>query len=116
MPTTTCPQCQQSLADDELFCPHCGAAQIPQATKTQLAREQSAARATPRGAKVGCLIGLVVGAVLLVAVDPWLPPTGGAGDVALLVMPVVIGAVVGLVVQRVRKRHRGGSRNPGGGN
>jgi hypothetical protein len=103
MPTIICPQCQQALGDDELFCPHCGAAQIPQATKTQLAREQSAARATPRGARVGCLVGLVVGVILLVAVDPWLPPSGGVGDVALVVMPVVIGVVAGLVVQRVRR-------------
>jgi hypothetical protein len=103
MPTITCPQCQQAVGDDELFCPHCGAAQIPQATKAQLVREQSAARATPRGARVGCLIGLVVGIVLLVAVDPWLPPSGGVGDVALVVMPVVIGSVAGLVVQRLRR-------------
>jgi hypothetical protein len=103
MPTITCPACQQTYDDEELFCPHCGAAQIPQATKTALARQQSEARRTPRGAKVGGLIGLVVGVVLLVAVDPWLPPTGGAADVALLVMPVVLGVVGGLVVQRLRR-------------
>lgn len=100
MPTITCPVCQQDYDDEELFCPHCGAAQIPQASKSDLAREQSEARRTPRGAKVGALVGLAAGVVLLVTVDPWLPPTGGAGEMGLLVMPAVLGLVGGLIVQR----------------
>jgi len=96
----TCPQCQQNYDDEELFCPHCGAAQIPQSNKADLGRQQAAYRQAPRGAKVGALIGLALGVVLLLTVGPWLPPSRGAGETALVVMPVVLGLVVGLFVQR----------------
>jgi hypothetical protein len=110
VPTITCPQCQQPYDDAELFCPHCGAAQIPQAGKDDLRRQQAEYRRRPREALLGMLIGLGVGVVLLVTVGPLLPPGEGAEKVALLVMPVVIGLVGGLVVRRVLRSRGSVSR------
>jgi hypothetical protein len=104
MPTTTCPACRQSYDDEELLCPHCGAAQIPQASKFDLSRQQAVYRQAPRGAKVGALCGLLAGILLAVTAGPSLPPSGGMGEIALLVSPVAIGLVAGLVVQRLLRK------------
>ena len=110
MPTLTCPQCGQDYNDEELFCPHCGAAQIPQASKIELNRQQGEARQTPREAKIGCGIGLIVGVALFVAVRLWLPQSDGAGDIGLLFVPPVLGAVGGLLVQRWLRSRDSASR------
>jgi len=106
MPTIRCPQCEQNYDDEELFCPHCGAAQIPQARKADLGRQQAAYRRLPRGAKIGTLIGLALGVVLVIAVGPSLPPSRGAGETATVVIPAVLGGVIGLFVERWRRASR----------
>ena len=104
MPTITCEVCQQEYDDEQLCCPHCGAAQIPQASKFDLSREQQEYRKGPREAKVGAVAGLLVGMVLALTVGPLLPASGGVGGIALLLIPVVIGLVAGLVVRRLLRR------------
>ena len=100
MPTITCPQCGQSFDDAELFCPHCGAAQIPQTSRIELSRQQAEARRLPRGMKVGYLVGLIVAVMLLAAERLWWPIGGVAENVGMLIVTPMLGGVVGLLVQR----------------
>jgi hypothetical protein len=112
-----CPGCGRPVGDNELLCPHCGAAQVPQYTRTQLSKVIGSAREgaprLPMG--VGCLLGLLAGLVLAVFVvdleagiaDPqrWRLQ----GEVVFLLM--ILGIVLGLVYaqwQALRRRKRKG--------
>jgi hypothetical protein len=67
MPLTTCGQCWQSFDDQELLCPYCGTAVIPQLSKAELRLETMKAREGPRNAILaGTGLGLVLGIGLLV--------------------------------------------------
>lgn len=78
MAETSCPQCGQRVDDEELLCPHCGAALIPQYSRTQLQRALGGEReGTPRAPMgLGCLLGLLVG----IGVAMLLPLEPGEGD------------------------------------
>lgn len=60
-----CPQCGNATAAEELFCPHCGAATIPQASRTQLQRMIDAEVSSEvRGGRKGMLLGFLGGMAL----------------------------------------------------
>jgi hypothetical protein len=114
-----CAGCGRLIAETELLCPHCGAAQIPQYTRRQLATVIGGAReGTPRAPMgVGCLLGLVLGVVLAAfALD-------GEGEMAdpkrwrlqgeIVFLLMIGGLVLGLVYAQWRSLRRKRGRPPG---
>jgi hypothetical protein len=121
MADNACPGCGQAVGAEELFCPHCGAAQVPQYTRTQLnaalGREREAGTMVPAG--LGCGLGLLAGlaGVLLLDVPALFAPQGRLryqqqGEFVGLTM--LGGLIVGLLYRLIRtaaswrrQRHRG---------
>jgi hypothetical protein len=113
MPEQPCPQCGRAIGDQELLCPHCGAALIPQLSNQRLRAELGTAREGPARAwpAVGCAVGLLLGVLaawLLGGKEPdvWKRSRVQAEVVFLLMIAGVIG---GLIVRllRTRRRRRG---------
>jgi hypothetical protein len=74
MAETPCPQCGRMVEEEELLCPHCGGALIPQYSRRQLqtalGQEREGTPRAPMG--VGCLLGLLagVGIAFLLPLEP----------------------------------------------
>ena len=109
MPATPCPGCQRPIAD-ELLCPYCGAAQIPQKSKVELLREEHAAARQHGGFLIGMVVGLLLTATALAALyfDPlqlgWNVRGLGFRVIGmLLAVSLIVGAVLGVVVHRLMR-------------
>jgi hypothetical protein len=62
-----CAHCGQDFDDQELLCPHCGTAQIPQMSKAELRMKMLRTSAGPYGVSlVGTGIGLLIGLIVLI--------------------------------------------------
>lgn len=59
MPEFDCAGCRQRISDEELFCPHCGAATVPQLSKKELSRMMWA-QSRPKQPLIAGLVGFVV--------------------------------------------------------
>jgi hypothetical protein len=107
MPEQPCPQCGRVTADEELLCPHCGVAQIPQVSKERLRAELRAAREGPSRAwpAVGCAAGLLVGIVVAWLFSLWGPNDPGdwtrSRTQAEIVFLLMIGGLIGGLIVRV---------------
>jgi hypothetical protein len=110
------------VGEEELLCPHCGAAQIPQYSRTQLGAVIGGAReGAPRlSVGVGCLVGLLAGFVLAACVADFDPGAGAGprqwklqGEVVFLMM--IGGIVLGLVYAQWQSLRRRKRRDPRGG-
>ena len=123
MANVYCHACGRPLGDEELFCPHCGAAQLPQVgSKAELQKELD--RLSPRPVPwmlAGGALGLLVGIAVAYAGLEWFPKEGGLspadqGAFGLVIASgviagVCVGALVGQIVHRRRTRRR--PRGPG---
>jgi hypothetical protein len=125
MADNVCPQCGREVGASELFCPHCGAAQVPQYSKAQLNRalgqEREGKTRLPVG--VGCLVGLVVGIVVAMVADQmdWLIPGVQVryqqhAEIVMLLMiaGIISGQLIGLYRSKARSR-RTAKAEPGSG-
>jgi hypothetical protein len=117
-----CPQCGRAIAEEELLCPHCGAAQIPQYTRTELSRAMGHAREGPSKAPpaLGCGLGLLLGVALVLVLFRGEP--AGAGDWQRLQLQAEIvfllmlgGGIAGLLFNQVRALRRRRSARRGAG-
>jgi len=70
---TPCRDCQRPISDEVLFCPHCGAATVPQMTKKELSR------------------------MMWRQSRPWQPLIGGLIGLCLVPAVYAIGAALGLL-------------------
>jgi hypothetical protein len=127
MANDICSQCEKPIGASELFCPHCGAAQVPQYSRGQLqaalGREREGKTRLPAG--LGCLIGLLVGVATAVLADQmgWLLP----GErlryqqhaeivLALAIAGLIAGQVVAILRSRSAARRAGSRRREEEGN
>jgi hypothetical protein len=110
------------MAEDELLCPNCGAAQIPQISKERLRAELGAAREGPSRAwpAVGCAAGLLVGILIAWLFSLWGPRDEGdwtrSRTQAEIVFLLMVGGLIGGLIIRVlrtsgrRRRNQDDSR------
>ena len=97
MASSTCPQCGKEFDDEELLCPHCGAAQIPQLSKAELrVRNLQASRGPYAASLLGTAAGVLVGGVVLAVALARGQAT--LGHWAGLLLGGMLGGAVGLVV------------------
>jgi hypothetical protein len=120
MAEVQCPQCGQGVGEEELLCPHCGGALIPQYSRRQLQNALGSEReGTPRAPMgIGCLLGLLlgVGIALLLPLEP------GAENERLrwklqgeiVFLTGIGGVVLGLVFTQWRSLRRRQRRRPPG--
>lgn len=97
MGVSKCTHCGQDFDDEELLCPHCGTAQIPQMSKGELRLKMLKTSAGPYGVSLaGTGIGLLIGLIVLIvaAVRGEADIQHGAG----MLLGGMIGGAVGLLV------------------
>jgi len=116
-----CDACKAD-ATDELFCPACGAAVIPQQTKAEIRRAEERERTRHQGmirgaSAIGTLIGACIGLYLFVEYDPPKGATAGrSGWGCFLAFFPFYGAALGrglgaaLSILRARRREASGRR------
>ena len=67
MTLIACPQCSKQYEEEDLFCPHCGTASIPQLSKAQLRLEfMKASKGALAFIYLGLALGLLAGGVYFV--------------------------------------------------
>jgi hypothetical protein len=105
MPDSPCPQCGRPAGEQDVLCPHCGGATIPQLSKADLLRQRYQVEAGSAGLRLGFYGGAaagVVAGVLAWLASAWLGRPAGAGNLVVLAATLgVAGAVAGLLVQKL---------------
>jgi hypothetical protein len=111
MAEITCARCGGAVGEQDLLCPHCGEATIPQLSKAELVRRGREVEAGSAGLRAGFYGGAAAGAVVgVVGVVGWLASGWvgrplGAGDLVVLAVTLGVGgAVAGLLVQKLLGR------------
>jgi hypothetical protein len=108
-----CPECAQPVPEHELFCPDCGAAQIPQYSHGQLRQALGNEREGPGRTLpvMGCGLGLLVGIGLAALVSYWWQADADdwlrwrlQAEIVFVLM--IIGVLGGLIVQQWRSMRR----------
>jgi hypothetical protein len=105
MAVIPCPQCYKEYEEEDLFCPHCGTASIPQMSKAQLRLEfMKAAKGPLAWIYVGLVLGLVAGVIHLAIrlVNDTADFVSGLG----VLMGGMIGSAAGFLLHYVFRRDR----------
>jgi hypothetical protein len=100
-----CPQCHKDYEEEDLFCPHCGTASIPQMSKGQLRLEFMKASKGPLAwIYLGFVVGLVAGGIhfAIRVVNDTADFASGLG----VPMGGVIGSSVGFLLHYAFRRDR----------
>lgn len=117
MPEINCPQCGRMYPEEGLFCPQCGAAQVPQYSRTQLyaALHRERQDRTLLIGALGLLGGIAAGVGIIFGLDSagMLPPAGMPRYQAMgntVALAAFAGSLGSVIVRLILRRRRRGQR------
>lgn len=111
MASVNCAHCNAVIDDNDLLCPDCGQAQVPQLSKAQLRminmqEERSTVLPLLLGGGGGLVVGCLLVTAFLMRADGYdfADPVQRRDPVALLLGPAVLGVMLALVICVLRGR------------